>query len=95
MKNKKTVIWIVLIICLLAAALLIWKGCGDAGHGGPSSHTSKTDLPQGGESGENGAGSESGENGNGGESGEGGASIIEDGGDVVIVIPDDQESGGL
>ena len=28
MKNKKTVIWIVLLAVVLAAALLIWKSCG-------------------------------------------------------------------
>ncbi len=57
------------------------SGEGGSGEGGGS-----------GQSGEPGKESETGEDNPGGD---GGASIIEDGGDLIIIIPDDQDSGGL
>ena len=116
MKNKKTVIWIVLLAVVLAAALLIWKSCGSKDpqapdnrteNAEPADNTENTDNTAPADNAENAENSENTENAENaenaentepnenGESGEGGASIIEDGGDLVIVIPDDQGSGGL
>lgn len=116
MKNKKTVIWIVLLAVVLAAALLIWKSCGSKDPEAPDNRTENaepadntentdntdntapadnTENTENGENTENAENAENTEPNENGESGEGSASIIEDGGDLVIVIPDDQGSGGL
>lgn len=67
MKNKKTVIWILVVLCVLVIGALIWRGA--------KNPASEPGTPSAEESGS--------------------ASVIEDSGDLVIVIPDDQESGGL
>ena len=102
MKKNKTLIWVLVIVLLVAAAAIIWKvtqknnpepvtpPTEDVTPADPTDTTDPTDPtdpvepadPTDPDADEPGSEDE-------------GAGLIEDGGDIVIVIPDDQGSGGL
>lgn len=65
MKSKKTILAVLLAVCLLAAGFFIWKEV--------ISHSKPAD---------NGPGSSE-------------SVTLEDGGDVVIIVPEGQDSGGF
>lgn len=66
MKSKKTILAIVLVICVLVAGIFIWKGAGSHNKD-PEEETHNEQE----------------------------ATILEDDGDIVIIIPDDQDSAGF
>lgn len=67
MKSKKTILAIVLVICVLVAGIFIWKGAGSHNKDPEEEETHNEQE----------------------------ATILEDDGDIVIIIPDGQDSAGF
>lgn len=102
--KSKSVVAILLALCLLVGGVLLWNGLDRRDDPDPDDPGQTAVQPNDGQNGDQNGETESGESGEDGESGESGQSgqdvpdepeILNDDGDVVIVVPDDQESGGL
>lgn len=90
--NKKKILICILVLVVLAAAVFVWRQCGSertepAENGGESVQAAPAD----GEPSQTGAEEQD----KGNETETSGAVLMQDGGDIEIIIPDDEESDGF
>ena len=96
MKNKKAIVIGIVVLLLIAAAVFFWTQCskeGDpAGNGtGNQGSANAENKEMKTVDGSNGAG----ETGTDGEGETGSAQLVENEGDLIITIPEDEESDGF
>ncbi len=106
MKNRKTIM-VLVVICLLLVGALVWKGLGSKSSSQQdpqnpqdpgvidgvailNSDDTETDSDPATQPGE-----ETGQQDDTSETGQSDPAIIEDGGDLIVIVPEDQESGGV
>lgn len=87
MKSKKAIAAILIVVCLLVCGVLLWQGISHKN--APPVDNGSTDVEKGEQP------TDIVDSGEDQQEAPDEAAVLEDGGDLVIVIPDDQESGGL